>query len=381
MFKVSSIKRIRTRNVVISPMLIVLCLQGYCQTSVDELTLLKNSDYTSVKNQANTGTCWSYSTTSLIESQTLKNGIGEFDISEMFTVRNMYIEKAKNYILRQGKTQFSEGGLGHDVIRSVALYGAVPETVYSGLTLGQKHHDHSKLQLQLNLFLDSILTKRPIPSTWLKDFQSILDEHLGKVPTTFTYRERPYTPQTFAKEVLRFKEDDYVNITSFSHHPFYKSFILEVPDNFSNGLYYNLPLDEMIRLTEHAVEAGYSLMWDCDISNDFFRQDMGYALQWKDNNIPNSIHPDNEETTYTQQTRQVLFDNLTTQDDHLMHVVGLEKSLSGKKFFKVKNSWGDEGPFHGFIHVSEAYFAINTVSLIVPKAALNNALRAKLGLN
>lgn len=352
------------------------------QTAAPEsLSLIKSSTYTPVKNQANTGTCWSFSTVSLVESQAIKNGAGEFDISEMFIVRNIYVEKAKNYILRQGSAQFGEGGLGHDVIRAMTNYGAVPESIYSGLPLGSKFHDHGKLAGKLKSYLDSLLQHRPLPADWVTNVESILDDHLGKAPESFKYGEKIYTPKSFAAEVLHFNPDDYVNITSFTHHPFYKPFILEVPDNFLNGSYYNIPLDEMIRLTEHAVSSGYSVMWDADVSNSLFRQRDGYALQWKDKNaIPNPVRPDDEEIKFDQSIRQALYENLTTQDDHLMHLVGTEKSKGGKLFFLVKNSWGDTGPYKGFIHVSEAYFAINTISLVVPKAALDKTLRAKLGL-
>jgi bleomycin hydrolase len=299
----------------------------------------------------------------------------------MFTVRNIYIEKARNYILRQGAAQFGPGGLGHDVIRAISNYGAMPESVYSGLLLGEKNHDHRKLDLKLKSYLDTLLTNKPIPNNWMETFQSILDDNLGKVPTTFVYKEKQYTPVTFASEVLHFNSKDYVNITSFSHHPFYTSFVLEAPDNFLNGSYYNIPLDEMINLTMHAVESGYSVMWDADVSNDFFRQRQGFALQWKDvASIPNIIDPEEAEIPYNQAVRQGFYENLTTQDDHLMHLVGIEKSPSGKNFFLVKNSWGEIGPYKGLIHVSEAYFAINTVSLVIPKDALDGRLKAKLGM-
>lgn len=191
--------------------------------------------------------------------------------------------------------------------------------------------------------------------------------------------EKEYTPKSFATEVLHFNPDDYINVTSFTHHPFYKPFILEVPDNFLNGAYYNIPLEEMIKLTEQAIALGYSVMWDADISNSFFKQREGYALQWK-GSVPNPMNPDDAEAKIDQAMRQVLFENLTTQDDHLMHLVGVEKSKGGKLFFLVKNSWGDTGPYKGFIHVSEGYFAVNTISLVIPKAALDKTLRAKLGL-
>jgi len=349
------------------------------QSGGSELTLIKKSAYTSVKDQAATGTCWSFSTVSLIESQSMKAGWGEFDLSEMFIVRNIYMEKARNYMLRQGTAQFGEGGMGHDVIRAIDRYGAVPEGVYPGLPLGKKYHDHSKLEHKLKSYLDSLLGVRPLPPDWMRGFQSILDDHLGKPPETFTYRERQYTPLLFAREVLHFSADDYVNITSFTHHPFYTSFVVEVPDNFSNGIYYNIPLDEMIRLAANAVEQGLSVMWDTDVTNKNFRPRDGYAMQWKD--LKPKVSAEDEEMTFDQNIRQQLFENLTTQDDHLMHLVGLEKSASGKRFFLVKNSYGETGPFKGLIHVSETYFAINTISLVIPKAAIDAGLKAKLGLH
>ncbi len=359
----------------------LLSHSALAQASADSFTELKKAPYTPIKNQANSGTCWSFSTTSLVESQTIKNGFGDFDLSEMFTVRNIYMEKARNYVLRQGAAQFGPGGLGHDVIRAIATYGAMPESAYSGLLLGVKQHDHTKMDGKLKLYLDSLLKTRPLPPDWMKGVQLILDDYLGKPPETFVYKEKNYTAKSFATEVLHFKADDYVNITSYTHHPFYAPFILEAPDNFLNGSYYNLPLDEMIALTARAVEAGYTIMWDADVSNRFFQQGQGLALQLADDkNIPKELSPDAPEAPYTQTSRQQLYENLTTQDDHLMHLVGVEKSKGGKRFFLVKNSWGNVGPYQGLINVSEAYFAINTVSLVVPKAALDAGTKAKLGL-
>jgi len=346
-------------------------------------TIEKTVPVTSIKNQEETGTCWSFGTTSLVESQCLKNNIGSLDISEMFTVWNIYIEKAKNYIHRQGHAQFGEGGLGHDLIRSIAMYGAVPTTIYSGLTNGEKTYDHSKLVAALQQYLDSLLKSRPIPNNWLEGYKKILDSTLGEPPIEFTYNNKKYTPISFAKEVLKFNAADYVDITSFTDHPYYEPFILQVPDNFSNGYYYNLPLNEMLRCTKDAVENGYSVMWDTDVSNNGFLQNKGLALLLSDSTDADntSIDAETPEQNWDATKREALYDNLTTEDDHLMHIFGIEKSKSGKRFFIVKNSWGDIGPYHGNINVSEAYFAINTISLVIPKAALSKELLAKLRLN
>jgi bleomycin hydrolase len=349
------------------------------QSSNGQFTSIKNIPTTKVKNQANTGTCWSFSTTSLVESESIHKGLGEFDLSEMYIVRKIYLEKARNYILRQGAAQFGPGGLGHDVINAIQKYGAMPESAYSGLLVGKKAHDHSKMDMQLKAYLDSLLTKRPIPANWMQQFENILDEHLGKAPQTFAYNEKSYTPEMFAKEVLRYNREDYVLLTSFSHHPFYESFVLEIPDNYANNDYYNMPLAELMNVIEQAIMKGYSLMWDADVSNKNFRQKEGFALMPADEN--GIFSAETNEAAYNQDIRQKLFEELTTQDDHLMHIVGIDKTPAGKKFFVVKNSWGEVGPFKGYIKVSEPYIAINTITVVVPKAALDTSLRLKLKLD
>jgi len=335
---------------------------------------------TAVKNQGKSGTCWNYSATSLVESEELRKGLGEFNLSEMYIARNIYIEKAKNYILRQGKAQFSEGGLGHDLIRGISLYGAMPQNAFQGVT--GEIPDHRGLKDTLKSYLDEVLKHRPLAANWLQGFEQILNQKIGNPPANFDYKGKNYTAKTFAKEVLKFEANDYVNITSFTHHPYYAQFILEAPDNFANGSFYNLPLAEMINLTKTAIKDGYTVMWDADVSNKNFQQKKGYAILFADTadaKLP-VLNPAVKEQAYSPELRQELYENLTTEDNHLMHLIGLEQAADGKYFFKVKNSWGEVGPFKGYIEVSEPYFAINTVSLVFPKAALTKELKKKLGL-
>jgi bleomycin hydrolase len=348
---------------------------------------VKTLKATPVKNQGVTGTCWCFSTTSFVESEEIRKENKEIELSEMFTVRYIYIEKAKNYILRGGKAQFGEGGLGHDEIRAVANYGAIPLNEYPGLLNGQKGYNHKRLFEQLQGYLDSILKMQPIANSWLSGYTKILDDNLGAPPPEFSFNGKKYSPLSFAKEVLHFNADDYVSLTSFTHQPYYQPFILQVPDNFANGSFYNLPLNEMLQVMKDVVNKGYTVAWDADVSNTGFDSNTGLALNLdnsaaysKSQKSDNHINPDTKELPYDATIRQQLYENLTTQDDHLMHITGIEKSKEGKTFFVVKNSWGKSGPFEGYINVSEPYVAINTISIVVPKVALSKELLAKLNI-
>jgi bleomycin hydrolase len=347
-----------------------------------DLTIVKTIPSTPVKDQAATATCWCFATTSLLESQCMRNNMAPVDLSEMFTVRNIYIEKAKNYILRQGHAQFSQGALGHDVIRATATYGTMPEAAYSGMRERRKQYNHEIMFSNLKAYLDSIINNLPIRADWMTRYLQLLDETMGTPPVDFIWNGKKYTPASYTKEMLKFNATDYVNITSFTHHPYYAPFILEVPDNFSNGAYYNLPLEEMIQVVKDAVSGGHSVMWDADVSNSWFMQDKGIAVFQGTDVKPGTvtIGTDMAEAAWNAPLRQQLYENLTTQDDHLMHIIGIEKSKGGKTFFLVKNSWGKVGPQDGYINVSEAYFAINTVSLVLPKAAISKTLLEKMQL-
>ena len=226
------------------------------------------------------------------------------------------------------------------------------------------------------------MKKQPISSDWLNGYTNVLDQYLGKVPQEFIFNGKKYTPISFAEEVLKFNADEYVSLTSFTHQPYYGSFILQVPDNFANGSFYNIPLNELIDVVKNAVGQGYSVAWDADVSNKGFKQELGFALNL-DPSVKYTremVNAETKEMPYDAYIRQQLYENLTTQDDHLMHIVGTEKSKDGKTFLIVKNSWGKIGPDQGYINVSEAYFGINTISIVLPKAALSKELLAKLHL-
>ncbi|RYY85920.1 MAG: aminopeptidase [Chitinophagaceae bacterium] len=334
---------------------------------------------TAIKNQGMSGTCWCFSATSMLESEALRKNNVELDLSEAFTVRNIYMEKAKNYVLRQGKAQFSEGGLGHDLVRAVAMYGAMPDAAYPASRDG-KGIDHQGMFVALKRYVDSIVKLPSVDLGWMMGYEALLDKYMGHPPASFGYEGKTYTPVEFAKSVMRFDASDYISLTSFTHQPYYKPFVVQVPDNFSNGSYYNLPLDELTAVTKAALRQRYSITWDADVSNGGFQQGQGFALFRGPNSSREKLTATATEDSASASERQRLYETLITQDDHLMHLVGIERSAAGKEFFLVKNSWGSVGPFKGYILVSEPYFRINTITLVVPKAGLPKELLAKLKL-
>jgi bleomycin hydrolase len=325
-----------------------------------------------VKYQGGTNTCWSFSTTSMIESGEIKNDHKDIDLSELYTARNLYIEKAKRYVLSNGTTLFEAGGLSHDALFGIAKYGAIPAEFYAR-DKGVKFSDNTNTQLDqiLKNYLDSVLKTKPIDPNWLAGFIKKHDAIVGTPPEKFSWQGKEYTPVTFAQEVLKFDPNDYVTITSFTHHSFYKNFALEIPDNFLMAEpYLNVPLDELIDIAKHTIEKGYSLTVDADVSNNGWNtSNSGYALFEKDR-FNHVADPDTTEMAYSQELRQQLFESLETQDDHLIHVVGIAKSKNGKLFFILKDSVGPT-PFKGYDYVSVSYFGINVLAITVPKKALD----------
>ncbi len=354
--------------------LVLLVTISYAKAQNVAPQTIKQITAGTVKNQGETNTCWSFSTTSLIETEQIQKQQKDIDLSELYTARNLYIEKAKRYILSNGTTLFEAGGLSHDALYGIEKYGAIPDQFYERKK-GVSFSESSRTQLDeiLKGYLDSVLKTKPIDANWLNGFIKKHDAIAGTPPEKFAWGGQEYTPITFAKDVLKFNPDDYVTITSFTHHPFYSSFPLEIPDNFLLGeKYINVPLEELITITKETVEKGFSLVVDMDVSNNGWNtQTSGYAL-FENSRFSNVANPDTVEMPYSQPLRQQLFETLVTQDDHLIHITGIAKSKNGKLFFILKDSFGkNNGPFKGFDYISVNYFGINALSITVPKKALD----------
>lgn len=343
---------------------------------------VKDIQATSVKNQGHTGTCWSFSTSSFVESEIKRLSGMDIAISEMYFVRNTYTVKAWDYVMRQGNTQFGEGGLAHDVTNSVRKFGMVPRSVFSGLINGQKNYDHQEMFTLLKNTLDEYIKSdnKKGSAEWKMAINSILDTYMGKNPVTFSYKGSMYTPQTFAA-ITKFNPDDYVTITSFTQQPFYSKFILNIPDNFSNGSFYNVPLNDMIGVINTALANGYTVALDVDVSEPTFSSSNGVAvlpLNSADNQ--KSLTEIVPEQKVSQLSRQQAFENYSTTDDHLMHITGMLTDQNGTTYYKVKNSWGTHRANGGYVYMSEAFTRMKAISIMVHKDAISKELKGLLKL-
>ena len=336
---------------------------------------------TSTKDQCRTGTCWSFATVSFVESELMRMGKGEHNLSEMFNVRMTYPKKAENYVRYQGKAQFSAGSLSHDVINAIRDFGMVPEEVYTGLNPGMTEHDHGELDAMLEGLIKGIVSKRGTKSdSYKKAVAAVLDVTIGAVPENFTYQGKKYTPTSF-RDAMGFNADDYVSLSSFTHHAMWEPFILEVPDNFSQGAFYNVPLETLGAVAQSALRGGYTVAWDADVSEKGFSFRNGMAiLPAKGTSKDDLFKKVVEEESVDAVSRQAAFDSQSTTDDHLMHLTGLRKDQNGKLYYVIKNSWGTGNDFDGHQHISEAYFDMKTVGIMVHKDALPADVRSKLGL-
>ncbi|MBO6518187.1 MAG: aminopeptidase [Bacteroidia bacterium] len=357
----------------------LMSMTGFAQIDKlpDGFTVLDQCESTVIKSQDRTGTCWSFSTSSFLESEIIRTYGTHIDLSEMFTVRNIYMEKAMKYVRYQGMANFSQGSLAHDVLYSYQKYGMMPESAYSGKN-GKKKHDHSAMAKELKSFLDSMIKTHHIDPHWKQSFTNILDKHMGPVNPIFDYEGKSYNPMSFAKEVLKLDMNAYIGFTSFTHHNFYEPMVVEVPDNFSDGVYTNLPLDELMKVLDEAIAEGFSVEWDGDVSEVGFARRKGYAVFNNDTNAIKNLPDLPSEGEVSQELRQALFDSYETTDDHLMHITGKTQTEDGRVFYVVKNSWGKKAGIEGHVLMSDAYMRMKTVSLYVHKSAVPRSILDKL---
>ncbi len=358
---------------------------------------------TPVKDQNKSGTCWCFAGLSFYEDEILRKTGKETDLSEMFVVRHCYDDKADKYVRMYGALNFAQGGSVLDVPYVWETYGIVPEEAYRGLNYGEDKHSHYEMADVLTSYVQSIVKKpgKRISTAWRKGFNGVLDAYLGELPETFTYEGKTYTPQTFAAS-LPIDVNDYVAVTSFTHHPFYRPFMLEVSDNWLAGQYYNVPLDEMKQIVDNAIDNGFSVNWAADVSEDGFKWKDGYAHMPKGKNEADMDGTELarwvklsdkdrekekfkakgpvEEIEVTPEVRQEMFDRQETTDDHGMVIIGKAVDQNGNRYYKVKNSWDTNQIYDGYFYVSEPYFLAKTMDIYVNKEVVPKNILKKLDL-
>ena len=369
--------------------------QGYQFTDVCRVPA------TPVKNQASTGTCWCFATTSFMESELLRMGKGEYDLSEMFIVRQKYMNQLNDNYIRQGEGNIGQGSLSHTFMNAFRQVGIVPEEVYSGINYDSDRHNHGELVRYMGAIANEAVKMRKRSPEYNELIQSLFDIYLGKVPEKFSYKGKEYTPQSFAAS-LGLNMDDYVELTSFNHHPYYQKFEVEVHDNWEHYQQYNLPLDELIEVQDYALQHGFTVCWDGDVSEKGFSFKNGVAINPEVKKVEDYSTTDRArfekmdekerldevykfehpypEVNVTQEVRQAGFESYVTTDDHLMHLTGIAKDQNGTKYYITKNSWGTErNTFGGYLNMSESFVRAKTIYIMIHKDALPKALRAKLG--
>ena len=340
---------------------------------------------TSVKNQNASGTCWCFATTSFLEAELLREGKGEYDLSEMFTVRYNYYERLNDNYLRRGKGNIGEGSIAHMALKVIDKYGIVPQSAYLGINYDSPLPDHRELGTYIAAIAGASVELRQRSPEYFELQDALFDIYMGKIPENFEYEGKEYTPISF-RDMLGIDIDDYVEITSFSHHPFYQEVPLEIPDNWDHELLYNLPLDDMMAVIDNALNNGYTVCWDGDVSEQgYVFMPTGVAVLPADPRTDmQTIAASSsiiEEVEYVDQAmRQAGFESFTTTDDHLEHITGIATDPAGTRYYITKNSWGERGPFGGYHYMSEKYVRAKTVSILVHKDAIPSDIKAKMGL-
>ena len=370
-------------------------------------TTVKENPITSIKNQNRSSTCWSFSSLGFLESELLRMGKGEYDLSEMFVVHHTMVDRGQNYVRYHGDSSFSPGGSFYDIMFCLKNYGLVPQEAMPGIMYGDSLPVHNELDAVAGAYVDAIAKGRltKLTPVWKNGLSAIYDTYLGKCPEKFTYKGKEYTPKSFA-ESLGLNMDDYIELTSFTHKPYYQKFSPEVPDNWENEQMYNLPLDEMMEVADYALTHGYTVCWDGDVSEKGFSFKNGVAinpvvkkaedLSGSDRARFEKMDPKEQremlaeaykfekpcpEVNVTPEVRQEGYEAFVTTDDHLMHLTGITKDQNGTKYYITKNSWGTErNTFGGYLNMSESYVRAKTIFLMVHKDAIPAAIKQKLGI-
>ena len=366
-------------------------------------TVVKENPITSIKDQNQSGTCWAYSSLGFFEAELLRMGKGKHDLCESFLVYNTYMDRADKAVRTHGDVSFSQGGSFYDAVYCLKHYGIVPETAMPapGTLYGDSLFNFNQLDAVASAYVKALTTgnHRKLSLTWKNDLSSIYKNYFGELPKEVKAADgKTYTPQTYVTDYLGLNPDDYVSLTSYTHHPFYSKFILEIQDNWRWAESYNLPLDEFMEVMDAAVKNGYSFAWGADVTEDYFgrRNGKGYAYVPKNLKVRDLQGSDaarwggtietgaqvasDEELTITQELRQQGYDNWETTDDHGMVIYGLAKDQKGTEYFMVKNSWGDYGQYHGMFYASKAYVAYKTMNILIHKSAIPAHIAAKLHL-
>jgi aminopeptidase C len=390
------------KNIVLIATLGLLSLNTVAQEPKKEegfvFSTVKENPITSIKNQNRSSTCWSFSSLAFLESELLRQGKGEYDLSEMFVVHHTMADRAERYVRLHGDNSFSPGGSFYDVVYCMNNYGLVPQEAMNGIMYGDTLPVHNELDAVAEAYVNAIakgkLTK--LTPVWMNGLNAIYDTYLGKCPEKFSYKGKEYTPLTFAKS-LGLNANDYVSLTSYTHHPFYKKFAIEIQDNWRNAESWNLPIDEFMTVIENAVNNGYTVAWGSDVSEDGFTRDgiavvpqmnrtdltgsdmarwTGLTMADKRKELTSKPMPEME---ITQEMRQKAFNNWETTDDHGMLIYGMAKDQNGKEYYMVKNSWGTNNKYKGTWYASKAFVKYKTMNILVHKDALPKEIAKKLG--